>query len=133
MIVLNKNQTTNFVATLYELSTLTNPNYLFKFTSDQTKVSYFTIIADISTNKTRYNEFNFIEGVDDAVNSSLILGKGGFYSYEVYEQVSSTNLDPSGLTKVEEGKIKLLDSTYTPSYTQHTNTTNTNIVYNPSL
>ena len=45
MIVLNKNQTTNFVATLYELSTLTNPNYLFKFTSDQTKVSYYTIMS----------------------------------------------------------------------------------------
>jgi hypothetical protein len=40
MIVLNKNSTTNFVATLYELSILSNPNYLFKFTS-KAKLLYY--------------------------------------------------------------------------------------------
>ena len=55
MIVINKNTTTNFVATLFELSQLTDPNYLFEFESDQTKTKYYTIIADISTNKLRYN------------------------------------------------------------------------------
>ncbi len=132
MIVLNKNSTTNFVATLYELSILTDPNYLFKFTSDQTKQSYYTIIADISTNKPRYNEFNFIEGVNDALNGSLILGQGGYYTYEIYEQTSATNLDPTGLNKVEQGKMKLLDSTETPDFTSYTTSTSTNVVYNPS-
>ena len=45
MIVINKNTTTNFVATLFELSQLTDPNYLFEFESDQTKTKYYTIIA----------------------------------------------------------------------------------------
>ena len=133
MIILNKNSTTNFVVTLYELSVLVDPYYLFVFTSAQTKVSYYTIIADTSTNKKRYDQFTFVEGVDDAVNGKLILGKGGYYTYEVYEQASSTNLDPalaSGL--VEQGKMKLLDSTETPNFTQHTVTPSTNIVYNPS-
>ncbi len=132
MIVINKNATTNFVATLYELSQLTNPNYLFEFESDQTKVKYYTIISDISTNKPRYNEFNFIEGSNDPTNGSLVLGSAGFYNYKVYEQASSSNLDPTGLNKVEEGKLKLIDSTYQPSFTQHSVSPTTNVVYNPA-
>ena len=132
MIVLNKNSTTNFVTTLYELSILSNPKYLFKFTSDQTKQSYYTIIADTSTNKPRYNEFNFIEGVNDAVNGSLILGKGGYYHYQIYEQISTTNLNPSGLNCVELGKMKLMDSADSPDFSSHTVSPSTNIVYNPS-
>ena len=132
MIVINKNATTNFVATLYELSQLTNPNYLFEFESDQTKVKYYTIISDISTNKPRYNEFNFIEGSNDPTNGTLILGSAGCYNYKVYEQASSSNLDPTGLNKVEEGKLKLIDSTYQPSFTQHSVSPTTNVVYNPA-
>ena len=132
MIVINKNTTNNFVATLYELSQLTDPNYLFQFESDQTKTKYYTIITDVSTNKPRYNEFNFIEGSDDPTNGSLDLGSPGFYNYKVYEQASSSNLDPTGLNEVEQGKLKLIDSTYQPSFNQHSVSPTTNIVYNPA-
>ncbi len=132
MIVINKNTTNNFVATLYELSQLTDPNYLFEFESDQTKTKYYTIITDVSTNKPRYNEFNFVEGSDDPTNGSLDLGSPGFYNYKVYEQASSSNLDPTGLNEVEQGKLKLIDSTYQPSFNQHTVSPTTNIVYNPA-
>ena len=131
MIVINKNTTTNFVATLFELSQLTNPDYLFEFESDQTKTKFYTIIADISTNKSRYNEFNFVEGTNNPTSGSLDLGSPGFYKYKVYEQNSTTNLDPTGLNKVEEGKMKLIDSTYQPSFTQHSVSPTTNVVYNP--
>ena len=130
MIVINKNTTNNFVATLYELSQLTDPNYLFEFESDQTKTKYYTIITDVSTNKPRYNEFNFVEGSDDPTNGSLDLGSPGFYNYKVYEQSSSSNLDPTGLNEVEQGK--LIDSTYQPSFNQHSVSPTTNIVYNPA-
>jgi len=132
MIVINKNTTNNFVATLYELSQLTDPNYLFQFESDQTKTKYYTIITDVSTNKPRYNEFNFVEGSDDPTNGSLDLGSPGFYNYKVYEQSSSSNLDPTGLNEVEQGKLKLIDSTYQPSFNQHSVSPTTNIVYNPA-
>lgn len=132
MIVINKNTTNNFVATLYELSQLTDPNYLFEFESDQTKTKYYTIITDVSTNKPRYNEFNFIEGSSDPTNGSLDLGSPGFYNYKVYEQSSSSNLDPTGLNEVEQGKLKLIDSTYQPSFNQHSVSPTTNIVYNPA-
>ena len=133
MIVLNKGETTTFVATLWELSTLSSPYYLFVFTSSQTKVSYYTIIANTSTNVERYNKFVFVEGVDDALNGKLILGKGGFYIYTVYDQSSSTNLDPDLATGiVERGKMKLMDSADAPDFTQHAVSPTTNVVYNPS-
>ena len=132
MIVINKNTTNNFVATLYELSQLTDPNYLFEFASDQTKTKYYTIITDVSTNKPRYNEFNFVEGSDDPTNGSLDLGSPGFYNYKGYEQASSSNLDPTGLNEVEQGKLKLIDSTYQPSFNQHSVSPTTNIFYNPA-
>ena len=136
MIVINKNTTTNFVATLFELSQLTNPDYLFEFESDQTKTKYYTIITDISTNKSRYNEFNFVEGTNNPTSGSLDLGSPGFYKYKVYEQNSTTNLDPTGLNKVEEGKMKLNYALLTlmafhPSFTQHSVSPTTNVVYNP--
>ena len=132
MIVINKNTTNNFVATLYELSQLTDPNYLFEFESDQTKTKYYTIITDVSTNKPSYNGFNFVEGSDDPTNGSLDLGSPCFYNYKVYEQASSSNLDPTGLNEVEQGKLKLIDSTYQPSFNQHSVSPTTNIVYNPA-
>ena len=54
------------------------------------------------------------------------------YNYKVYEQASSSNLDPTGLNEVEQGKLKLIDSTYQPSFNQHSVSPTTNIVYNPA-
>ncbi len=132
MIVLTKNATTIFVATLWEKTTLTNPYYLFEFVNDSTKYGYYCILSNTSTNVPRYDKFTFIEGVNDAENGKLILGNGGFYSYKVYEQLSPTNLDPSGLAVVETGKMKLIDTTEEPNFNQHIVSPSTNIVYNPS-
>ena len=68
---------------------------------------------------------------NNPTSGSLDLGSPGFYNYKVYEQNSTTNLDPTGLNKVEEGKMKLIDSTYQPSFTQHSVSPTTNVVYNP--
>ena len=137
MIVLTKKTTTNFVCTLYELTTIQqNAGYLFEFESDQTKEKYYTVLTDISTNISRYNEFNFIENkVQDPVNGQILLGSAGYYTYKVYEQLSSTNLDPTNIAVVgvvEEGKMKLIDTSYEPSFTQHTVSPTTNVVYNPA-
>jgi len=137
VIVLTKKTTTNFVCTLYELTTIQqNAGYLFEFESDQTKEKYYTVLTDISTNISRYNEFNFIENkVQDPVNGQILLGSAGYYTYKVYEQLSSTNLDPTNIVVVgvvEEGKMKLIDTSYEPSFTQHTVSPTTNVVYNPA-
>ena len=118
MINLNQNTATSFTLTVTERVTISTPKFLFQFKSVQEKVSYYTIIADTSSYKRRYNTFSFTEGTDDAVNGSLTLGAGGQYEYFVYEQASTTNLDPTGLTLVESG-FMVLDRGNT-TYNQHT-------------
>ena len=107
---LKKNQTnSNITLTLTEKTTITDANYLFQFTSDQTKEDYFLICQDLATTsqKARFNLFDITEGIDDPLNSSIILGLEGRYHYYIYEQVSATNLDPAGLTIVERGIMTL--------------------------
>lgn len=112
MIVLQKAATNeDIVFTLKENSTLTNPYYLFEFVSEGNK-SYTCISADLATEaqKARFNKFTFIEGVDDRTNGSLILGNTGVYRVNVYEQVSSTNLDVDNASFVEYTMMRLIDA-----------------------
>jgi hypothetical protein len=44
-------------------------------------------------------------GAPDPLLGQLQLVLGDEYLYNIYEQVSSTNLDPSGLTVVETGMM----------------------------
>lgn len=118
MIKLTRNTVnTNIALTLTEKVTISNPYFLFEFTKDMTDVSYYVIAADTSTETQRYNLFSITEGGADPTNGNVTLGLEGFYKYNIYEQASSTNLDPSGLTLVESGKMKLLGDTQT--FTKH--------------
>ena len=95
MISITKNTTNNVILTLSEKTTLTNAVYLFEVINDATNEVKCFIAQDISSNKVRYNEFNFIENVtENLLLGTFSLDKSGFYKYNVYEQVSTTNLDP---------------------------------------
>lgn len=114
---LKKNQTNNnIILTLTEKSTITNPVYLFRFESDQTKQSYYCISTDLATDseKVRFNKFSITEGVSNPTNGSLILGLQGRYHFYIYEQVSTTNLDPTGLDIVERGIMTLKGDIVSP-------------------
>ena len=116
MILLTKaTANTNLVFTLEEKTTLTTPKYLFAFTSDSTNVEYTCISADLSVAgaaRERANLFTITEGVDDRTNGSLILGREGMYHYIVYEQTSTTNLDPTLATDiVQRGFMRLISTT----------------------
>jgi hypothetical protein len=133
MIHLNNSTSTEFAVTLYEKTTLTNPFYLFHFKNDTSFNDYYCIITDTSTQKQRFNLFSFTEGVNDALNGSLILGKSGYYEYYIYEQTNATNLDPTLSTGlVEQGKMRLFNVADNPNYSSHTIAGVTNYVYNPS-
>lgn len=109
MLLLNEGQTKNIVVTLTEKTTLDDPYYLFVFTHLTTKEVVKIIKSsgdDLSDYPRRYNEFS----IDATLFPSL-----GQWLYQVYEQESSTNEDPTGLTEVENGKMNLLaanDFTY---------------------
>lgn len=110
-MLLKKSTTNSDIAlTLTEKSTLSEPIYLFEFINKATKVSYTCICADsaTATQKARVNLFKLIEGVDDRLNGSLVLGYAGQYEYIIYEQLSTTNLDTSlAVGIVERGEMRL--------------------------
>jgi hypothetical protein len=93
------------VFTLSEKITISSPNFLFEFINNQTQIKYYCISADLSLYPERYNKFTIV--VKTTTPSPLVgeiqIPLGDEYTYNVYEQVSSTNLVPTGLNVVENG------------------------------
>ena len=117
MIHLTKGETNTIVMTLTEKQLLTNPNYLFVFTNrSSNNVIKFVVLnaSDVSLYKDRYNEFNIV------TNTNFSSALEGQYTYEVYEQTSTSNLNITGLNKLETGIMWLSGSTL--SYNQFTTT-----------
>ena len=86
--------------TLKEKQTLASPNYLFIFTQRTTNdVIAFVKLnnTDISAHKERYNEFALV------TNSHFTLE--GEYHYAIYEQTSTSNVNPSLATTLLETGI----------------------------
>jgi hypothetical protein len=104
MLLYQINSQSDTIVTLTESTTLTSPYYLFVFTNVSTKVQYKINVnstSDASAYPDRFNEFAF------NTVTLFATAQAGQFSYEVYEQSSSTNLDPSGLNLVECGKMLL--------------------------
>ena len=117
MIHLTKGETNTIVLTLTEKQLLVNPNYLFVFTnrSSNLVVNFVKLNAtDTSLYKDRFNEFSIV------TNTYFKNALEGQYTYEIYEQVSTSNLDITGLNKLETGIMWLSGSTLT--YNQYTTT-----------
>jgi hypothetical protein len=108
MILINKNSANTVVLTLTEKSELTNPFYLFEFTSDLTKDKVYFISEDTSLHKHRYNRFTITETANaDNLQGEIELNSEGFWSYKIYESETQT-LDPDNLNIVEVGKVKVV-------------------------
>ena len=117
MIHLTKSQTNTIVMTLTEKELLTTPNYLFVFTnrSSNEVVKFVKLYnTDTSLYKDRYNEFSIV------TNTYFSTALEGQYTYEIYEQASTSNTNPSGLNKLETGIMWLGGTTL--SYNQFTTT-----------
>lgn len=120
MIKLLRDAATTFVTTVTELTTISNPEYLFEFIYEQTNESYYAILSDASLYTSRYNEFTITDGTD--LNFPL----DGYYTYKVYEQANgSGNLDPTGLTMVEEGRAYVYVNDADPNEYEDTSETDT--------
>ena len=129
MILINKNTTNTVILTLSEKTTLTNAKYLFEVTNDMSNEVKCFIAADISTNKLRYNEFEFIENVtENLLIGTFSLTLSGFYKYNVYEQASTTNLDPLlALNLIDKGKLNVVSQL--SDYPVYTGNENNTVVY----
>ena len=107
--ILRDTANTNITLTLNEKATITNPTYLIEFINDETGESNTAIIADTSIYKERYNLFTITESdTEDRVNGTLEVRPDGFWTYVVYEQNSTTNLDPDLADgEVERGRCRV--------------------------
>jgi hypothetical protein len=117
MIRFTKGQTQNIILTLTEKQLLTNPNYLFVFKnrSANTEVKFVKLNAtDVSLYKDRYNEFSIVTNTN--FGSSL----NGQYVYQIYEQASTSNTNPTGLNLLETGIMELVGTPF--EFTEYSTT-----------
>jgi len=117
MIHLTKGETNIIVMTLTEKQLLTNPNYLFVFTnrSANTEVKFIQLNnTDVSQYKDRYNEFSIV------TNTNFATALNGQYDYDIYEQTSTSNLNPAGLNLLESGIMELVGTPF--NFTEYTTT-----------
>lgn len=107
MLTYIKGTQSDTVVTLNESKTLTSPYFLFVFTHISLKTVITKIVNstdDVSDYPDRCNIFQF--------NTISLFANAapGQWFYEVYEQESSTNTDPTGLTLLECGKVIIKES-----------------------
>ena len=107
MIHLIKGQVNKIILTLSEKATLTSPNWLFYFKSRNTNETVAFVILNIT------------------VSSYFANKLPGEWSYQIYEQVSSSNLIPSQATSMVESGQATLNDTSQFSFTTYSNQTNT--------
>lgn len=113
MMKIIQGQSNTVTLTLTENVTLTSPYYLFEFIKNSTGQKFYCIPTDTSSYTYRYNRFTITEG------STVTLAETGEYTYNVYEQLSSTNTNPSNAyALLETGMAKVFAATtYTKTFT----------------
>lgn len=135
MLVIRKNKLNSLVVTASQNKTLANPTYLFSFQHIFSKEKVSFIPYNISTNSSRYDEFQFIESSYPDLTKVIpfvTFPGDGQYWYSIYEQISTGNTDPSKThNKIEEGRAVVLnDSQVSPFETYKSpNENNSNFIY----
>jgi len=110
LINIERNSPNEIALTLKERGTATY--YLFKFQSDNTEAVEYCIATDSSSFPNRYNRFTITEQTSpDNLNAQVEMPTEGQWRYYVYANVSSSNLDPTGLVELESGIVKVTGTT----------------------
>ena len=110
MINIERNSANEIALTLTEKGTAAY--YLFKFQSDNTEAVEYCVATDSSSYPERFNKFTITEtSTPDNLNAEVELPTEGQWRYFVYANSSSSNLDPTGLTELESGIVKVTGTT----------------------
>lgn len=116
MIYLTKGATNQVYLTLKEKQTLSAPNYLFVFTHRGSNIEVKFVLLnnqDTSPFKDRYNQFSIVTNTHFGTQDS------GEWEYQIYEQTSPTNTNPSLATGIVETGIMRLSESTSFTYTKH--------------
>ena len=107
MLIIKTDQPNSMVVTVSQNSELPNPEYLFSFVHIFSKERLSFIPIDVSTHKSRYDEFYFVEG---SGVGEINFPYSGQYLYTISEQpAGSGNLDPALATNVvENGEAQII-------------------------
>jgi len=128
LINLTRNSANTVVVTLTEKGTATY--YLFEFKSDTTEAVAYAIAQDASSYPNRFNQFTITEvgsGTANPEDGEVKMGNDGQWRYYIYANSSARNVDPTGLTMLEQGIVKLTGDT-TP-VTTYSGGNSTYVVY----
>lgn len=137
-MTINKGQANIIDVTVTEMTTISSPYYLIEFYSDSNKdYTYCILPSNQSTaiQKRRFDKFTITEKTSPNNLLGEIELREGDYKYTIYQQSSSTNLNPSNTTPglsfayVEIGKATV-KGTDTPE-TEYDGATLTNTTYEP--
>jgi hypothetical protein len=112
---------------------LANPytHYLLELTNEQTLQKLYAIPTKIAEND-RYTTIQIGTNANTPTAASLLINYPARFSYIVYGQNSSTNLDPTNAAVegiIEKGYLIVEDIT-TPRYTEPNLTIDNDIAYN---
>ena len=119
MNVITRGTNSTLYFTLTERRTLDTPYYLVRCENLTTrKVKRFILPSDVSAYPERFNKFTITENATELLTSGTVeLSPAGDWSYQVYEQTSSTTLTEStATTLLEEGIFKVQESTESNTY-----------------
>jgi len=108
VINIDRNSSNDVVVTLTEYGTATY--YLFELKSDTTEGVQYCVAQDSSAFPNRFNQFAITEvgsGTPTPTNAEMKLGNDGQWQYFIYANISSSNLDPTGLSLLEQGIVKV--------------------------
>lgn len=122
MIHLKKGITQNVFFNASQNCVLTNPFFLFVFTNRITQ-DVVKFVATNTSTTLRYNKFSLV------TNTRFQTAEEGFWTYQVYEQASSSNTNITGLNNVENGFMYLRPST-TFEPTEYDKQSNNFVTYN---
>jgi hypothetical protein len=109
----------------------TYTHYLLELTNEQTLQKLYAIPTKIAEND-RYTTIRIGTNANTPTAASLLINYPARFSYVVYGQNSSTNLDPTNAAVagvIEKGYLIVEDVT-TPRYTEPNLTINNDITYN---
>ena len=93
MLIIKTNQLNSLVVTVSQNATISNPEWLFSFTHIFSKQQVRFIPVDVSSHKSRYDEFEVVEGTGVG---EIRFPYEGLYTYAIYQQpLGSGNLNPA--------------------------------------
>lgn len=95
MNIITQGTNNTIIFTLEEKRTLTSPYYLVRMQSRSGKnIKRFILASNQTTAVNRYDEFTITESTTEVLTSGTVtLSPVGFWDYNVYEQLSSSNLN----------------------------------------